>query len=47
MLRRTRGNGEKGEGGRGRRGVGKGKKVRENLISGLVLYTVLCSVGKN
>lgn len=33
----------------GRRGEERGgkEKKRENLISGLVLYTVLCSVGKN
>lgn len=34
-----------GVGGEGERSGGK--KERENLISGLVLYTVLCSVGKN
>lgn len=35
-------------GGRGGVGeIGEGEKKRENLISGLVLYTVLCSVGKN
>lgn len=45
MLRRTRGNGKGGRGGVGE--IGEGEKKRENLISGLVLYTVLCSVGKN